>query len=68
MLLALSACLKTRQIVETTATTAESAVVFLFNYLILLKVMAEWTGLEPVASRVTGGRYNQLNYHSVFVE
>ena len=27
--------------------------------------MAEWTGLEPAAFRVTGGRYNQLNYHSV---
>ncbi len=22
-------------------------------------------GLEPAAFRVTGGRYNQLNYHSV---
>ena len=26
--------------------------------------MAERTGLEPAASRVTGGRYNQLNYRS----
>ena len=25
--------------------------------------MAGWTGLEPAAFRVTGGRYNQLNYH-----
>jgi hypothetical protein len=25
--------------------------------------LAGWTGLEPAASRVTGGRYNQLNYH-----
>ena len=25
--------------------------------------MAGWTGLEPVASAVTGRRYNQLNYH-----
>lgn len=25
--------------------------------------MAELTGLEPAAFRVTGGRYNQLNYH-----
>ena len=27
--------------------------------------MAERTGLEPAAFRVTGGRYNQLNYHPV---
>lgn len=27
--------------------------------------MAERTGLEPAAFRVTGGRYNQLNYLSV---
>ena len=26
--------------------------------------MAESTGLEPAASRVTGERYNQLNYDS----
>jgi hypothetical protein len=25
--------------------------------------LAGWTGLEPAAFRVTGGRYNQLNYH-----
>ena len=25
--------------------------------------MAGWTGLEPAAFRVTGRRYNQLNYH-----
>ena len=30
--------------------------------------MAVWTGLEPAASRVTGGRYNQLNYHSVWID
>ena len=30
--------------------------------------MAGWTGLEPAAFRVTGGRYNQLNYHPVIVE
>jgi hypothetical protein len=29
--------------------------------------MAERTGLEPVASAVTGRRYNQLNYRSVVV-
>ncbi len=26
---------------------------------------AEWTGLEPATSCVTGRRSNQLNYHSV---
>ena len=29
--------------------------------------MAERTGLEPVASGVTGRRYNQLNYHPLVV-
>ena len=29
--------------------------------------MAGWTGLEPAAFRVTGGRYNQLNYHPAMV-
>ena len=31
-------------------------------------VLAEWTGLEPAASDVTGRRYNQLNYHSALIE
>lgn len=36
------------------------------KYVNLLKrKMAELTGLEPAAFRVTGGRYNQLNYNSV---
>ena len=26
--------------------------------------MAEWTGLEPATSGVTGRHSNQLNYHS----
>ena len=26
--------------------------------------LAEWTGLEPATSAVTGQRSNQLNYHS----
>ena len=30
--------------------------------------MAGWTGLEPAAFRVTGGRYNQLNYHPAVIE
>ena len=29
--------------------------------------MAERTGLEPVASGVTGRRYNRLNYRSAYV-
>ncbi len=29
--------------------------------------MAGWTGLEPAAFRVTGGRYNQLNYHPAVI-
>ena len=32
--------------------------------LILFKVMAEWTGLEPATPGVTGRYSNQLNYHS----
>ncbi len=28
-----------------------------------MRKVAGWTGLEPAAFRVTGGRYNQLNYH-----
>ena len=27
--------------------------------------MAEWTGLEPATSAVTGQHSNQLNYHSM---
>ena len=27
--------------------------------------MAEWTGLEPATSAVTGQHSNQLNYHSL---
>jgi hypothetical protein len=27
--------------------------------------LAEWTGLEPATSCVTGRHSNQLNYHSV---
>ena len=27
--------------------------------------MAEWTGLEPATSAVTGQHSNQLNYHSI---
>ncbi len=29
--------------------------------------MAEWTGLEPATSGVTGRHSNQLNYHSALV-
>jgi len=32
---------------------------------LLMGRLAERTGLEPAAFRVTGGRYNQLNYLSV---
>ena len=28
---------------------------------------ARWTGLEPAASGVTGRRYNQLNYHRIYL-
>jgi hypothetical protein len=30
------------------------------------RLYAEWTGLEPATSCVTGRHSNQLNYHSVF--
>ena len=30
-------------------------------------MLAERAGLEPAAFRVTGGRYNQLNYHPAVV-
>ena len=36
------------------------------NCIYNLIVFAEWTGLEPVASCVTGRHSNQLNYHSIF--
>ena len=29
-----------------------------------LRVLAEWTGLEPATPGVTGRYSNQLNYHS----
>ena len=29
-----------------------------------LELVAEWTGLEPATSGVTGQHSNQLNYHS----
>ncbi len=29
--------------------------------------MAEWTGLEPATSGVTGQHSNQLNYHSALL-
>ena len=29
--------------------------------------MAEWKGLEPSTSCVTGRRSNQLNYHSITI-
>ena len=29
------------------------------------RLLAEWTGLEPATSCVTGRHSNQLNYHSV---
>jgi hypothetical protein len=31
-----------------------------------VKLFAEWTGLEPATSCVTGRHSNQLNYHSVW--
>ncbi len=30
--------------------------------------LAEWTGLEPATSGVTGQHSNQLNYHSAFAK
>ena len=30
-----------------------------------LVMLAEWTGLEPATSAVTGQHSNQLNYHSI---
>ena len=29
--------------------------------------LAEWTGLEPATSGLTGRRSNQLNYHSYMI-
>ncbi len=45
-----------------------AAIIFLFSgsisgFIFSSKKLAGWTGLEPAAFRVTGGRYNQLNYH-----
>ena len=31
-----------------------------------MKLLAEWTGLEPATPCVTGTYSNQLNYHSVW--
>ncbi len=31
-----------------------------------MKGLAEWTGLEPATSGVTGQHSNRLNYHSAF--
>ena len=33
--------------------------------LVALKMLAEWTGLEPATPGVTGRYSNQLNYHSM---
>ena len=30
--------------------------------------LAEWTGLEPATSGVTGQHSNRLNYHSAFLK
>ena len=30
--------------------------------------LAEWTGLEPATSAVTGQHSNQLNYHSYYIK
>ena len=30
-----------------------------------LRILAEWTGLEPATPGVTGRYSNQLNYHSL---
>ena len=32
-----------------------------------LEDMAEWTGLEPATSGVTGQHSNRLNYHSAYL-
>ena len=36
------------------------------NRVRLFRKLAEWTGLEPATSAVTGQHSNQLNYHSKF--
>ena len=41
--------------------------VYVKNRRTRFRKMAGWTGLEPAAFRVTGGRYNQLNYHPAVV-
>jgi hypothetical protein len=34
---------------------------------VFLRLLAEWTGLEPATPGVTGRYSNQLNYHSAAV-
>src|SRR5580700_3070679 len=39
----------------------------IFCSMVFLRLLAEWTGLEPATPGVTGRYSNQLNYHSVLV-